>query len=171
MERYPLYRSGERWGEVSVRREGLYFRFEAVCPPAGEGVWRLFLQGEKGELPLGVLLPEGGRLRLCRRMSCQEAEGVGAFCRGEIRTGGAEGWKELPGGALPLWRERLGRREGLRWRREGRLQYLAAPLCPESPFPLEELFCLATVTAVEGKPCVIYTFDDAQQPCLPRGRI
>ena len=171
MERYSLYRGEERWGEVSVRREGLYLRFGAVCPPAGKGVWRLFLQGEKGELPLGVLVPEGGQLRLCRRLSCQEAESVGAFCRGEIRTGKMGGWESLPGGTLPRWQEQLGKRDGLLWRREGRLQYLAAPFSPEKPFPLEELFCLATVSTVEGKQCVIYAFDDVQQPCFPVGQI
>ena len=64
----PIYNGTERVGTLSVRREGLYAVFRAELP-LRDGLQRLWLCGEEESFCLGVLQPQGGRLRLEKRLS------------------------------------------------------------------------------------------------------
>ena len=68
---YPVYINGKKTGVLSVRRDGLMTAFEADCEYA-EGLLRLWVYGDGEPLPLGVLRPEGGRLRLKKRFTKNE---------------------------------------------------------------------------------------------------
>ncbi len=68
---YPVYINGRKAGVLSVRRDGLMTTFEADCEYA-EGLLRLWVYGDGESLPLGVLRPEGGRLRLKKRFTKNE---------------------------------------------------------------------------------------------------
>ena len=175
MERLPLYCQGERRGEVTLSLwgpNGARTEITASMADPGDGLYRAFLTGEQGELPLGVLAPEEGRLALCRRLYSRDLTALGPLERGEARRSfafAAPCWRETRCPAQ-LFRESFFQRR-LRplgrawWRREGELLLLALPLEPGAPFPLEALFCLGRVEQVEGTRCVVYAFRE-EEPAI-----
>ena len=65
----PILHGEETIGTLCTRREGAYTLFEARCRPF-PGLRRLHVFGEEGKNAcLGVLQPEGGELRLRRKLS------------------------------------------------------------------------------------------------------
>lgn len=179
MERLPLTGPHGERGEITVRpQEG---RTELRCwlPDPGDGLYRAFLLGERGELPLGVLAPENGRLELCRKLYSRDVAVLGFLLRGEARR--SFRFEDAPVRPDParwhktqcpaqlfqsrFFQERLRPVGRAWWRREGVLLLLALPLEPEKPFPLEALFCLGRVRQVEGIQCVVYTFRE-EEPIL-----
>ena len=179
MERLPLYCQGERQGEVALALwgpNGARTEIRASMDDPGDGLYRAFLLGEGGELALGVLAPEDGRLAVCRRVYNRDAAALGRLLRGEARrsfrfeeTGLC--WREtgcpaqLFHGRFLIDRLRpIGRAW---WRREGSVLLLALPLEEGRPFPLEALFCLGRIQRVEGSRCVVYAFRE-EEPVLWR---
>ena len=180
MERLPLTGPRGERGEITVRPQGSRTQLHCWLSDPGDGLYRAFLLGEHGELPLGVLAPENGRLELERRLYSRDVTALGPLLRGEARRSFrfAEAppvrpdpacWHETRCPAQlfhsRFFQERL-RPIGLAWwRREGPLLTLALPLDPGKPFPLEALFCLGSVRQVEGTQCVVYTFRE-EEPVL-----
>lgn len=172
MERLPLYCQGERRGEVTLSLwgpNGARTEIIASMDDPGDGLYRAFLLGERGELPLGVLAPENGRLTVCRRFYHRDLEVLGKPVRGEARrsfpfenTG--DGWRETRCPARLFQDEFLVERlRGVGrgwWRRDGGVLLLALPLENGKPFPLEALFCLGRVQRVEEVRCVVYAFQE-----------
>lgn len=174
MERLPLNCHGERRGEVALSLwgpNGARTEIIASMDDPGDGLYRAFLLGERGELALGVLAPEGGGLRVCRRLYNRDVAPLGKLLRGEARR--SFRFEE----AGPCWREtscpaqlfhsrffieRLRPFGRAWWRREEPLLLLALPLSEEKPFPLEALFCLGRVQWVEGTRCVVYAFREEE---------
>lgn len=68
---YPVYIDGRRSGTLSESMEGLYTVFRADCPGCG-GMIRLWLHGGGKSACLGLLVPDGDRLVLRRRLSRRE---------------------------------------------------------------------------------------------------
>lgn len=178
MERTPLYCRGEPLGEVTLSLwgpNGARTEVTAAMDDPGDGLYRAYLLGERGELPLGVLAPEGGRLSVCRRVYHRDMAALGRLLRGEARRSfrfeeGAPHWRET-GRPAQLFRsgflaDRLRSLERCWWRREGELLLLALPLEDGRPFPLETLFCLGRVERVEGARCVVYAFQ-GEEPAFP----
>ncbi|MCI9443593.1 MAG: hypothetical protein HFF69_02595 [Oscillospiraceae bacterium] len=181
MERLPLTcQNGER-GELTVCPQGARTELRASMPDPGDGLYRAFLLGERGELALGVLAPEGGRLELCRRVYSRDTAALGPLLRGEARR--SFRFQDAPPAPQPesgCWHEthcpaqlfqsrflqnRLRPVGRAWWRREGALLALALPLEEGRPFPLEALFCLGRVRQVEGTRCVVYAFRE-EEPVL-----
>lgn len=181
MERLPLTSQSGVRGEVSVCPQGARTEVRCSLPDPGDGLYRAFLLGEGGELPLGVLAPENGALALCRRLYSRDVAALGGLLRGEARR--SFRFQDVPQGAQPdrpCWREtrcpaqlfqsrflqsRLRPIGRAWWRREGLLLRLALPLEEGRPFPLEALFCLGRVCFVEGVRCVVYAFRE-EEPVL-----
>jgi len=181
MERLPLTcRNGKR-GELTVCPQGARTELRASLSDPGDGLYRAYLLGERGELALGVLAPEGGQLALCRRLYSRDVAALGTLLRGEARQ--SFRFQDAPAAAqrtAGCWHEtrcpaqlfqsrflqnRLRPIGRAWWRREGVLLVLALPLEPGRPFPLEALFCLGRVQCVEGVRCVVYTFRE-EEPVL-----
>ena len=175
MERVGLYCQGEHRGEGAMSLwgpNGARTEIVASMGDTGDGLYRAFLMGEGGELPLGVLAPEeSGRLTVCRRLYNRDLARLGKILRGEARrsfrfeeTGLC--WRET-GCPAQLFHSRF-LIERLRpigrawWRREGETLLVALPLEEGRPFPLEALFCLGRVRCVEGKRCVVYAFREEE---------
>ena len=59
MDKFPLLMDGKPTGELTAEREGLYTWFSARCPLRPDGLWCAWAVGDRGELRLGVLEPEG----------------------------------------------------------------------------------------------------------------
>ena len=181
MERLPLTSQGGARGEVTVCPQGARTELRASLDDPGDGLYRAYLLGERGELALGVLPPEGGRLALCRRLYSRDVAALGPLLRGEARR--SFRFQDTPQAAPPVqssWHEtrcpaqlfqsrflqnRLRPIGRAWWRREGVLLRLALPLEEGRPFPLEALFCLGRVQCVEGVRCVVYTFRE-EEPVL-----
>ena len=181
MERLPLTSESGKRGEVVLCPQGARTEVRCSLADPGDGLYRAYLLGERGELALGVLAPEGGRLALCRRLYVRDLEALGPLLRGEARR--SFRFRDGPGDAQPprsCWHEtrcpamlfqsrflqnRLRPIGRAWWRREGVLLVLALPLEEGRPFPLEALFCLGRVQCVEGGRCVVYTFRE-EEPVL-----
>jgi len=165
VEKVKLYCAGRCLGRIGLRPEGGRTEIRAEMEDPGDGLYRAVLVGEAGELPLGVLEPQGGRLVLCRRPYSRDVSAIGACLRGEARRSfrfREDGWQEAEAPAAlfsgPFLKSRLaGVRRAWRRQREG-LLFLAIPLEEGRPFPLEALFCLARIERVEGRLCAVYAF-------------
>lgn len=79
-----------------------------------DGLYRAFLVGERGELPLGVMEPDHGTLTVCRRIYARDIAALGTLRRGEARLSfrfGESAWQEVrdPGQlvSVPELRQRL----------------------------------------------------------------
>lgn len=74
MEEYEvLSASGESRGRIRIEEQGLYKLF-TYCWEGAAAPSRLMLRGDKGEICIGVPIPEGGTMRLRRRMSCRSVD-------------------------------------------------------------------------------------------------
>jgi len=172
MDGYPVVLNGAAAGRMTVSREGLYNVFDVACRPEETTVFRAFAVGERGELRLGVPVPEHGGLFTVRtRVSVRESEKIGRPLRCELRTAEDGGtWQET---AAPtelfrspeLRRELAGVSFALFRRTEGRL-VLALPFEPGDAFPLPERFCCARTAMAEGRLCAVFTFDSEEKPLL-----
>ena len=68
MEVYEVFgQDGEKRGRVAVGEQGLYTEFDYAYPGSAPPS-RLMLRGSKGEADIGVPVPEGGEMRLRRRL-------------------------------------------------------------------------------------------------------
>jgi len=169
MDKYPVLLDDRPVGELSVIPEGLYIRFSARCPLPEEGLWRAWAVGERGELCLGVLEPEGRQGAVCRRFSRQSAAPAGRILRGEVRTArDAENWTPVPVPdqlfRAPWLRQRLKETQGALTRRAGELRYLALPYDKRRPFPMATLFCFARLREIGTGIYVVYAFDKDERP-------
>lgn len=174
MERLPLYCQDQRRGEVTLSLwgpNGARTEIRTSMDDPGDGLYRAFLLGERGELPLGVLAPEDGRLTVCRRLYNRDVAALGKLLRGEARrsfrfeeTGLC--WRETCCPAQLFHSrfliDRLRSAGRGWWRREGSVLLLALPLEEGKPFPLEALFCLGRIQRVEGSRCVVYAFREEE---------
>lgn len=169
MERVKLYCRGECRGEIVLEPEGPRRSVRAFMPDPGDGLYRAVLRGERGEMMLGVLAPEGDRLELCRTISGRDIDRLGPLLNGEARCSfqfQETGWREtccpaqLFRGSFLQSRLRPAGRAW--WRREGMVLLVALPLEEGRPFPLESLFCLARVERVAGQRCVVYAFREEE---------
>ncbi|MBQ0038785.1 MAG: hypothetical protein KBS74_08985 [Clostridiales bacterium] len=162
---YPLYVENRKRGTLRLTAMGNDTCFEVLCP-ALTGLHRVYAQGERGRLLLGVL--EGGHLR--RRFSETLTAPIGrVLCgRTEESAAPAEGaWTDAPDETHPQFPPLPP--ETLFCRRGGRY-YLAIPYAEGEPFPLEELFCFARVCTVDGRLRAVFAFDRQGNPCLGRRR-
>ena len=146
MDKFPLTADGRPAGELTAQREGLYTWFSARCPLPEEGLWCAWVVGDRGELRLGVLEPEGKQGTIRRRFSGRLTAPLGRLLRGEIRPAVAKG------------------AQGARTRQAGELRYLALPYDPAKPFPLTTLFCFARLRRIGGEDFVVYAFDGQDRP-------
>lgn len=185
-ERLALLRDGaegEKLGTLSCARQGMYVRFQAVCPrpETQAGLQKVWLEQGTRRLLLGTLAPEGRLLTLRRSVSLAalSAQGVPAPERGIVtgaellpaaRAGSpsqqAEGdagcWQALPALPVPLPEAEAAGRRG-QWRREGEAYLLRFPWGWGQAFPLPSLFCFARVR--EG--AVYYLLDGQGYPLPP----
>ena len=171
MEQVGVYCNGTLCGEATLRGEGGRVEICAKMNDPGDGLYRAVLEGERGQLSLGVMEPKGGELTLRRRPEWCEVERIGAVRR--IRAGCAftfgqkRVWCETDEPAQlfrsDFLRDRLMPRRAW-WRREQGVLTLAFALREDAPFPLEMLFCFACVERVEGELCAVYRFDMDENP-------
>ena len=92
----PVYIGGEEAGRLRAVQEGLYVRLTADCA-LRPGLTRLWLHSGDQSLYLGLLAPEGGRLRLEKRLSRRKVpETIACASDTEFVGAGTPGWPLLP---------------------------------------------------------------------------
>ena len=65
----PIYDGATQRGILTAQRQGLRTIFHVRCPKWGDGVYKIWLQGEREALLLGTLVPEGEVFTLERSIS------------------------------------------------------------------------------------------------------
>lgn len=170
MDKFPLMLEGKPAGELTAEQEGLYTWFSASCS-LPEGLWCAWAVGDRGELRLGVLEPEGGQGAIRRRFSGRLTAPLGRLLRGEVRPAGAkepEVWEPVSAPEqlfrAPWLRQRLRGAQRAKTRQTGGIRYLALPYDKAKPFPLTTLFCFAHIRSIGETEYVVYAFDRQERP-------
>lgn len=177
---------GELWplaggGTLRVREEDLWVYLEAVRPDDGRGLYKVWCTGPQGEFLLGTLVPQGGGLRLERRVARKTLQQAGAWplIGGKTvmvysftdRDGVQEAWhrEDHPEN---FCRDRVVRAclrgaQGVLSREKGAVRQLAIPFSTCKPISLNTLFCLAQVRERQGQRYLVWSFDWEGRPLLP----
>lgn len=170
MDKFPVVLAGEGdVGELTVEREMRHTCFVAqVCLPQ-DGLWCLWVVGDKGTLRLGVLEPNTGDVLLRRRFSEQLVMPIGKVVRGEIRPVKERGyeWEPVMSGEqvfMSAWlQKKLCGQGGMLRKRCGDIQYIAIPYDKCNAFTAVELFCFARLLDIRGALYLTLCFNEKEQ--------
>lgn len=168
-------------GSLTLRRDGPRVRLEAERPADGRGLYKVWLHGDRGgKFLLGTLAPEGERLVLRRSLSVGELERAGCWPQFWVEAPlafpfrssgpGREGWycEQHPERLLadPVLKGQI---KGPMLCKKGEEGFqLAAPFRPDRPAVLTALLCLARVERWDGTAHLVWSFDGAGRPEIPR---
>lgn len=171
MDKYPLYLDGRPAGELTVSESGMYADYRAVCRISGSAFLRAYLAGERSEMLLGVLAPEGGAYTIRRRLSHRETAGLGKLLRCDARREGELAWEcvSAPERLLtsPYFSHMLQGVPGVLSQQQGERRLIAVPYDPAKPFPMTPLFCFAKICRIEGARHAVFAFDRQERPLMP----
>ena len=98
MEEIRLFCGGQPRGTVTLEQGDSRREVRAAMADPRDGLYRAFLVGERGELPLGVMEPDHGALTVCRRIYARDIAALGTLHRGEARLSfrfGESAWQEV----------------------------------------------------------------------------
>ena len=155
----PVCLEKRRVGALTVTPSGADTVFRVRCTGLPAGLYRLYVCGDGGELLLGVT--EDGCLH--RRFSAAMTAPLGTVTRCCAQPVQGAAWRALaPSDGLP-WPVPA----GALLRREGGVTHLAVPWPPDTPLPLTELFCFASVGRWEEKRYVFFVFSGGWTPVMP----
>ncbi len=169
----------EGGGTLTLRQEGVRVHMEAERPADNRGLYKVWLRGDQGgKLLLGTLVPEGGALRLRRTLSLGTLERAGCWpwFRAEAalafsfaaRTDGRWYCEQHPERMVsdPVLKAQMS--GAMLCRKEAEGFALSAPFGTDRPVKLPSLFCLAGVERREGRLHMVWHFNGAGEPELPR---
>ena len=165
-------------GTLTLRREGARVRMEAERSEDGQGLYKVWLHGDHGvKLLLGTLVPEQGRLMLRRTLPVDALERAGCWPQLWAEAALAFSFSPRDSGAWYCEQhpERLvsdpvlkGQLKGSMLCRKGEGAFsLADPFRTDRPLRLNALFCLSQVERWEGRPHLVWTFDQEGRPKIP----
>ena len=171
MGQTPIFWGEEHRGTLRAETRGLYTTFDARCRLPDRGLWCVWAVGDRGELRIGVAEPQGDQAGICRRFSIQQTACLGSLQKAVLRPAGEQAdrvdWEPLTHPEqfrTPWLRGQLSQLSGVRIARGEGVFRLAVPWDPAKPFPLTQLFCLATLRQLEGQWALIFTFDQQETP-------
>ena len=176
MDEYVIYHDAEPCGTVRMEPRGLYTLFSACCGARENCLYSLRLEGERGDVLLGVPEWRDGCYVLRRLMANRVWQTVGTVRCGRLSLRGAaeavrerqaeEGWLRLkhpeyffhvPAPVLACCGECY-------WKPAETGRYLAVPMEEGRPFLLPRYFCFAHTQLLWGKPYAVFLFDQQEQP-------
>ena len=171
-------------GRLTCRLRGNQADFTMEARPVRPGLYRGALIGRCGRWDLGLLLPEGGCLRLSRtlwtaaldRAGCWPVTGGEAVLTHPFSGGTAgsvpAGWRRASDAsgyfsADPLLALSMGGSDGWIFHPEKDGSFsLAAPWEPGAPFPLLPAFCFARICRMAGRQWAVFRFRAGGQPVM-----
>lgn len=194
MEKFPILCGAERIGEAEAEQERLYVCLR-VRIPSRRGLWRAWAVGERGEIRIGTLEPVNGESVISRRFSRQSLSKIGTLARVEVRPASvAKQAESLPppppddsispkknasesvetwqrAGKEPLFRCKRFRRQSRHvrdalTRTDGDRRRVALVRDENAPFPIPELFCLASAAKIGARDYWVFAFDRHEWPVL-----
>ena len=144
-----------------------------------DGLYKVWICGDRGEMLLGTMTPESGRLLLCRTVSREELRRCGcwpvrsarcvmAYPFQQRRQGDGWYWEENPRRLVDEETRKLGEWRRMLCRKGEDFSELAWPVKNGESLPLSHLFCLACPQRIRGELCLIWRFDGQGQPCFPQ---
>ena len=172
----------EGGGYLCQWEEGERVCFRCETPLRKDGIYKVWLRGDGGELLLGTLMPEGEGMILCRAVSRQELRRCGCW---PVRSVGcvmtysfrqqrnrADGWywEQDPGHLVDEETGKLGTWQPMLCRKEKAGIALAWPVKGDAPIPLVHLFCLAEIRQIRGEMHFLWHFNANGGPCFPEKR-
>lgn len=182
----PIYEQGMLRGQLRAERQGLRTVFRADCPAWDEGIRKVWLRGDRGNLLLGTLVPEGDRLRLGRTISnamlrekgleyCQRAEIEGTMGQPapqkQSRPAQESRWLpvarlSLPGMDPALAEAIRSMKNGV-WRREPEGICVCCPWQIGQRMPCMPIFCFASYSTRRGG-MLTWFLDEQGKPLMKR---
>ena len=172
-------------GRLTCRVRGEQAVLAMELHPDRPGLYRGLVRGAKGQRDLGLLLPEGGCLRLCRSVPVRELERAGCWPVTGAEAVLRHGFFDGSGVSLPQGWKRAGdvssrfpgdpvlaRSAGetavwvVRDHPDGSFS-LAAPWEPGKPLPLVPAFCFARICTMSGRQRALYRFSPEGRPVMP----
>ena len=181
---YTVFDRGAAVGSASAERRGLYWHIAAECRMETERIVRRYAHDGEKNVRLGVLMPEGGALRLERRLAAdafsftpqtrvttspdtepaapeRPAEKEAAEAAAEPEQTAWAAWEPFSGRILdcPVENARLRRTE------DGAELDMDYELGRE--FPLMPLFCFCTLEELDGALRWRMKLDENMQPVMP----
>ena len=182
----PIYEQGMLRGQLRAERQGLRTVFRADCPAWDAGIRKVWLRGDRGNLLLGTLVPEGDRLRLGRTISnamlrekgleyCQRAEIEGGMGQPapQKQAQSAQENRWLPVARLSLPGMDPALAEAIRsmkngvWRREPEGICVCCPWQIGQRMPCMPLFCCASYSTRRGG-MLTWFLDEQGKPLMKR---
>ncbi|MBR2935289.1 MAG: hypothetical protein IKB79_06900 [Oscillospiraceae bacterium] len=169
MQRQEMQLTGG--GTLTLWEDGELVHLQVCRPDDRRGLYKVWVHGRQGRLLLGTLVPEGGALRLYRRLTRNQLE---RDCCWPVTGGetvlafsfGQDSWvrEEHPERLVKdvVLRQALKGTAMLLRRVEGGFR-LSASFDTAHPFPITPLFCLSKVEG--GR--VIFSFDREGNPVVP----
>lgn len=171
---YTVFDRGAAVGSASAERRGLYWHIAAECRMETDRIVRLYAHDGEKCVRLGVLMPEGGALRLERRLAADafsftpqtrvttspDTEPAAPERPAEKEAAGAV-WEPFSGRILdcPV--------ENARLRRTENGAELDMDYEPGREFPLMPLFCFCTLEELDGALRWRMKLDENMQPVMP----
>ena len=152
----------------------VFFRCERTL--SSEGIYKVWIGGDRGEMLLGTLIPEGERLVLGRAVWQMELRRCGCWpvrwgcCRLAVPFGNRQSdgwhWEEHPEQYVDCETAQLGEWRRMLVKKQGDALYLAWPVRETETVPLTALICLAQPTCIRGEMRLVWRFDGNGKPCL-----
>ncbi len=156
----PLWLENQTVGAIQMQSGTWAVDFTLSAPKLPPGLWRIVLQGDRGEVLLG--LTETGTLH--RQLSQQLLVGAGRLhaARAE-RVPVRQSWqKTAPEGfSLPTLPA------GTLYRRRGEDAEAAIAWTAGGPFPVSEYFCFSRICQMQGRLWIVLLFNRAGEPIFP----
>lgn len=152
---------------------------EVRCPSDGKGLYKAYAVGPTGRCLLGTMTPHQSGLALKKTLAVDALRQKGCWPVRRVETSLAyafsgpsaapAGWRTLPTPPLadPLLCRCAQRSGGGWWQQTPAGGTLAFLYSPRRPFPMEPLFCFASLGQLQGKPALFFSFDLAGRPILP----
>lgn len=153
---------------------------EVRCPADGKGLYKAYAVGPAGRCLLGTMTPHSSGLALKKTLSVDALRQTGCWPVRRVETCLAysfeppstppAGWQKLPFPpplADPLLCRCAQRLKSGWWQKTPAGATLACFYSPQCPFPMEPLFCFASLGKLQGKPALFFSFDPSGHPILP----
>ena len=170
MDKFPICWKGASVGELTVEKELLHTCFSAkVSLPKNDGLWCVWLVGNRGEVRLGIPEPTGETATICRRFSDRMAAPLGNLLRGELRPVAKKhsAWEPVlsPENLFrSQWlHQRIKGYHGILSKQSGNCKFLAVPYDKGNAFPFVDLFCFSSCLKIEGRSYLVFAFDEKER--------